>query len=80
MLDKVLEQKVAQKNVTINGDEVSRVCSMIGIMVGDKTDGCQPHYSKKYITLAVWTKQEISLERLVITTPKDINNNLSSSR
>ena len=44
VLEIVLEKKVTQKNVTISGEEVSRVCHMARIKVGDEPEGYQAHY------------------------------------
>ena len=76
VLEIVLEKKTSQKNLNISGEEVANVCNYVGIKVGEETEGYQAHYSRKFITIAVWAKAGISLEKFVFDSPRDFNNNL----
>ena len=51
--------------IQLSGDEVARVCALVGIYVGSETEGYQASYSGKAITLSVWAKPAVSLERFV---------------
>ena len=65
----VLEIFIEKNNkdvfIQLSGDEVARVCALVGINVGSETEGYQASYSGKAITLSVWAKPAVSLERFV---------------
>ena len=69
-----------QKNVSINGEDVSKICEIVGIKVGQETQGYQTHYGRKIITVAVWAKPGLSLERFVMEQAKDFNSDLAISQ
>ena len=65
ILEVILEKKIIQKNISINGDDVSRICAIIGMNIDSETEGYQPHYGRKSITLSVCAKNGVSQERFV---------------
>ena len=77
LLEILLEKKTIQKNVNINGEEVAKVCQIIGLKVGSDTEGYQAHYNRKVITLAVWAKAGVSLEKFVREDPIEFNGDLT---
>ena len=77
VLDIVLEKKTVQKAVQLKCDEVSRLCEIVGLKVGIETEGYQAHYSRKKITLSVWAKDGVSLERRVMDQPREFNSDLT---
>ena len=80
ILEIVLEKKILQKNINIKGEDVSRICETVGIKVGQETEGYQAHYGRKNITIAVWAKQGVSLERFISENSKDFSNDLTISQ
>ena len=77
VLEIILEKKIIQKHSTLTGEEVSRLCDIVGLKVGDQTEGYQVNYSRKIITLSVWAKQGVSLERCVTEQPKEFTCDLT---
>ena len=77
MLEIILEKKIIEKHSTLTGEEVSRLCDIIRLKVGDQTKGYQVTYSRKIITLSVWAKQGVSLERCVTEQPKEFTSDLT---
>ena len=65
VLDIIIEKNNKDQIIHLNGDEVARVCTLVGIHVGGETEGYQVNYSGKVITLSVWAKPAVSLERFV---------------
>ena len=63
--------------IHFDGDEVARVCEMMDVKVVTETQGYQTHYSGKYIVLAVWMKQGVSLERFLRSQPVEYNGELT---
>ena len=49
----------------MNAEQVANVCDRIGLSVSSDTQGYQAQYGSKGITLSVWCKPGVSLERLV---------------
>ena len=45
VLEIKLEKQVIHKHVSLDGDEVSKVCEKVGIKVGSETEGYQAHYN-----------------------------------
>ena len=64
VLEIVLEKNV-NNYVSLNGDLVAKICEVVGIKPGDQTEGYQVHYRGSLITVSVWAKQAIGLEKLV---------------
>ena len=77
VLEIVIEKKIENKYIHMNGDEVSRICDMIGVKVVTETQGYQTHYTGKFIVLAVWMKQGVSLERFLRAQPVDYGEDLT---
>ena len=61
VLNIVVEKKSSDNYASLNGDQVSEICGLVGIEVGGETEGFQTHYGGQSVTLAVWMKQAISL-------------------
>ena len=80
ILEIVLEKKIVQKNVSLTGEDVSKICEIVGLKVDCDTEGYQAHYGRKSITLAVWAKAGVSLERLVSEQPREFNSDLTISQ
>ena len=77
ILEIVMEKKVSQKTVSINCEQVVQICHLVGIQVGDQTEGYQAHYNRKSIVLSVWVKDGVSLERFATDQPKDFSSDLT---
>ena len=77
VLEIKLEKQVIQKHVSLNGEEVSKICDIVGIKVGTETEGYQAQYSRKVITLAVWAKAGVGLEKFVTDQPRVFNGDLT---
>ena len=77
----VLEVSIEKINeeVTLNlkGDQVAQVCEVVGIRVGDETEGYQVKYRGKVITLSVWAKPAVYLERFVTDLPRVFTSDLT---
>ena len=56
------------------------MCNIVGIKAGEDTEGYKANYNQKLITVAVWAKQGISLEKFVTENPKDYNSELIISQ
>ena len=65
MLEIIVEKNIESQHVNLNGEQVASVCEIIGVQVGRDTEGYQTHYRGQYITLSVWLKQGVSLERFL---------------
>ena len=65
ILEIVLEKKIHQKTISVKCDDVSKICEIVGIRVGTETEGYQAHYNRQTITLSIWIKPGIGLERFV---------------
>ena len=70
-----IEKKIQNAFVNLNGDLVADICQVVGIKPGVETEGYQVHYGKG-VTVAVWAKQAINLERYVTEERRDFNNDL----
>ena len=55
--------------VNLNGEQVASICDVVGVRVSSDTQGYQAHYGARAITLSVWAKPGVSLERLVTEEP-----------
>ena len=64
------------KFITLSGDAVAQVCEGLGIDIGRDTVGYQAQYRGKVITLAVWMKEAVSLERFVQEGEREFNSDL----
>ena len=65
-------------NGTSLGNHEEADSSWLGIY--QETEGYQAHYGRKNITLAVWAKQGVSLERFISENSKDFSNDLTISQ
>ena len=63
VLDITIEKNDQHQIVNLSGEEVERVCQLIGMRCGAETEGYQVQYRGKYITVSVWAKPRIGLER-----------------
>ena len=77
VLQIVLEKKMIQKNVNLNCAQVVKICEIVGIRVGSETEGYQAHYNRKNITLSVWAKDGVSLERFVTDQSREFSGDLT---
>ena len=62
--------------VNLNGDLVAGICGAVGIRPGVETEGYQVQYRGKNMTISVWAKEAVSVERFVTEESKDYNNDL----
>ena len=62
VLEIIVEKNIESQHVNLNGEQVASVCEIIGVQVGQHTEGYQTHYRGQYITLSVWLKQGVSLK------------------
>ena len=72
-----IEKKSQEDVLYLNGDQVSNVCALIGLSVTCDTQGYQAQYGRKGITLSVWCKPGVSLERLVTEEPRVFTDQLT---
>ena len=56
---------------------MAKISHMVGIKVRSETEGYQAHYSRKVITLAVWAKAGVSLEKLIRDDHSEFNRDLT---
>ena len=80
ILEIILEKKMSQKTVNLSCEDVSRLCNIVGIRVGDDTEGYQAYYNRKGITLSIWAKQGVSLEKFVNDNPREFSSDLTISQ
>ena len=71
-----IEKRNQEDVVFLNGDQVASVCAAVGISVSCETQGYQAHYRPKVITLSVWAKPGVSLERFVSEQPREFTSDL----
>ena len=72
-----IEKNNPREIVNLNGEQVAKMCEVIGIRCGGETEGYQVHYGGKSITLSVWAKQAVGLERFVSEQSKVFSENLT---
>ena len=65
VLEIILEKKVLQKAVNVSCDDVSKICDIVGIKVGSEAQVYQAHYNGTTITLSIWAKDGIGLDKFV---------------
>ena len=51
VLEIIAEENIESQHVNLNGEQVASVCEIIGVQVGQDTEGYQTHYRGQYITL-----------------------------
>ena len=61
----MLEKTNGDANVDLNGHVIAQLCDLVGIKVASETEGYQIHYGGKSITVAIWPKKAVSIERFV---------------
>ena len=77
VLEIVLEKKMYQKAINIKCDQVVNICEIVGIRVGSETEGYQAQYNRKSVTISVWAKEGVSLERFVTDQPREFSSDLT---
>ena len=77
ILEIYMEKKMIQKAVSLKCEDVSRICERVGIRVGMDTEGYQVNFNRKSITLSIWAKDGVSLERFVDDQPREFSNDLT---
>ena len=72
-----LEKKMSQKTVSLSCEDVSRLCNIVGMRVGIDTEGYQAHYNRKGITISIWAKPGVSLEKFANDNPMEFSGDLT---
>ena len=72
--------KNSDGHVHLNGQQVANVCELVGLRVGVETEGYQAQYSGKGVTLSVWAKHGVSLERFTCMEPREYTRDLTISQ
>ena len=76
VLNIIIEKKNLNEHILLKGDQVAQICDSVGLRVSSETEGYQVVYSGKVITLSVWAKPPVSLERFMSDQPREINSQL----
>ena len=63
ILNIILEKKNVNEHIYLKGDQVAEICDSIGLRVSSETEVYQVTYIRKVISLSVWAKPIVSLER-----------------
>ena len=72
-----MEKTDESQYLSLNGDQVASVCQLVGVQVGRETEGYQLHYSGKVITMSVWMKQAVSLEKFIREQRREFTSDLT---
>ena len=63
VLEIIMEKSLRNQNVNLTCEKVTSICEMMNIKIESETEGYQVLYRGKYLTLVVWFKSSISIER-----------------
>ena len=77
VLNVIIEKKNINEHIYLKGEQVKAVCDIVGLRVSSETEGYQAHYSGKVITLSVWAKPAVSLERFVSDEKREFTSQLT---
>ena len=72
-----IEKKNHEDIIYLTGEQVASVCGVVGLSVTSDTQGYQTQYGSSVITLSVWAKAGVSLERLVTEEPREFSDQLT---
>ena len=76
VLEIIVEKKMKNSFVNINGDTVASACELIGLSPERDTEGYQVHFRGRYITLSVWAKPHVSLEKFISEETREVGEDL----
>ena len=76
ILEVIVEKKIKNQFVNLNGDAVARICHVIGIKPECDTEGYQVHYRGGYISVALWVKEAVGLEKFVSEEAREVGEDL----
>ena len=69
-----------QNSLSLSFDNVSKICDVIGIRVGSDTEGYQVNYNRKSITVSIWAKKGVSLERFITEHSTEFSSDLTMTQ